>query len=246
VLQGPLFRACVPALAPGRGSADTCGVKLVAVALAVPVGLVGWLWWSDHSTERALAPVASEIACRSVEVDCQSLWGSLLDIQARHGEVRFDANGVPEARIFLTRGTCERLRGFRGHAYHGELSCLRDLDWTAPAPLPPGAACYRESSDTIYAVLVLAHEAYHTAGVTNEAQTNCYAIQAMAYAAVRLGGAEDEARRVGLAMAALAPYQRDGYATSDCRAGTPLDLHPETPEFPSEVVLAPPQGLGGK
>lgn len=92
---------------------------------------------------------------------------------------------------------------------------------------------------------MLAHEAYHTAGVRNEAQTNCYAIQAMAWTALRLGASEDAARRLALAMAALAPFQRDGYATDECRAGSRFDLHPETPDFPSEPTLAPPAGRGG-
>ncbi len=221
-------------------------MKVLLCIAALPLAFVGWQWWGDHSTERALAPIASEIAGRSVEVDCQSVWGSMLDVQWRHGEVRFDANGVPEPRIFLTRTTCKRLRAFRGHSRHDELDCLAAVDAQGPMPLPPGSACYRRASDTVYALLVLAHEAYHTAGVTDEAQTNCYAIQAMAYAAVRLGATEDEARRTALAMASLAPYQRDGYATAECRAGAPFDLHPDTPAFPSEDVLTAPQGLGGR
>ena len=220
-------------------------MKVLACLVALPVVLLGWLWWSDRSTERALAPIASEISGRPVAVDCQSLWASLLDIGWRDGEVRFDAHGVPEPRIFLTRDTCARLRAFRGHTRHAELGCLPAPAATAPVPPPPGADCYRRASDTIYALLVLAHEAYHTAGVTDEARTNCYAIQAMAFAATRLGAAEEEARRVAFAMAALAPYQRAGYATADCRAGTALDVHPETPEFPSEAVLAAPRGRGG-
>ena len=46
--------------------------------------------------------------------------------------------------------------------------------------------------------------------------------------------------RVATAMAALEPYQRAGYATTRCSAGTELDLHPETPAFPTEWPLAPP------
>ena len=220
-------------------------MKVLACVLVVPFALVGWQWWGDRSTEHMLAPVVSEIAGRPVDVDCQSVWASLLDAQWREGEVHFDASGAPEPRIFLARSACQRLHAFRGHARHQELDCLQSLDWRAAIPLRLDSPCYHAAADTIYALLVLAHEAYHTAGVRNEAQTNCYAIQALAYAATQLGAAEAEARRAALAMAALEPYQRDDYATTDCRAGARLDLHPETPEFPSEAVLAAPRGLGG-
>ncbi|HJU48638.1 MAG TPA: hypothetical protein VJ689_10905, partial [Gaiellaceae bacterium] len=245
MLRTPLtvVTVAVVALASRDAFADRRAMKALACVLALPLAFVGWQWWGDHSAERALSPVASEIAGRRVTVSCQSLWGSLLDVQARHGEVRFDAAGVPEPRIFLTRDTCRRLRAYRGHARHLALDCLRSLDWQAAQPLSPTSACYAESSDTIYALLVLAHEAYHTAGVTNEATANCYAIQAMAYAAVRLGAAEDEARLTARAMAALEPYQRGAYATSECRHGTALDLRPETPDFPSEPRLSAPRGL---
>jgi hypothetical protein len=220
-------------------------MKVLACMLTLPLALVGWQWWGDRSMEHALAPVASEIAGREVEVDCQSFWSSLLDIQWRQGEVRFDGNGMPEARIFLTRATCQRLYAFGDDGRHEEVDCLRSHDWSGVPPTPPHRACYDVASPTVYALLVLAHEAYHTAGVRNEAETNCYAIQAMAYAATRLGGADDEARLLALAMASLAPHQRSGYATTECRHGSPLDLHPETPEFPSERVLVAPRGLGG-
>jgi len=220
-------------------------MKTLACVVALPLALVGWQWWGDRAMERRLEPVASEIAGRRVDVDCQSFWSSLLDIRWRQGEVRFTADGVPEGRIFLTRPTCQRLDAFGHRSTHGELACLRRHDWTAVPPSPPHRACYEEAAPTVYAMLVLAHEAYHTAGVVNEVEANCFGIQAMAYAATRLGGADNEARLLALAMASLAPHQRDGYATSECRRGSPLDLHPDTPEFPSEPVLAAPRGLGG-
>src|SRR3954470_9061713 len=72
-------------------------MRLLAIVLAVPALLVGWLWWSDHSLEKKLQPVATAIAGREVKVDCQSFWGGLLDAQGREGEVRFDAAGTPGA-----------------------------------------------------------------------------------------------------------------------------------------------------
>src|SRR4051812_2612565 len=89
-------------------------MRLLAIVLAVPALLVGWLWWSDHSLEKKLQPVATAIAGRDVKVDCQSFWGGLLDAQGREGEVRFDAAGTPEPKLFMTHNTCGQLRHFAG------------------------------------------------------------------------------------------------------------------------------------
>ena len=221
-------------------------MRSLAVVVAIPLALVAWQWWSDHSAERMLSPVASEVAGREVVVDCQSLWANLLDALPRHGEVRFDANGIPEARIFLTHQTCDRLQAFADSSRHGELECLRSLDWSRPVALDPRSDCYDRSSKTVYALMTLAHEAYHTAGETNEAVTNCYAIQAMAYVAVRLGAGRDEAELVANAMAALEPLQSGGYGTDRCRAGTELDLHPKTRRFPTEETIVAPMGDRGR
>ena len=79
-------------------------MRALAVVVAVPLALVGWQWWSDRSAERLLTPIASQVAGREVVVDCQSLWANLLDALPRHGEVRFDANGVPEPAADLLVG----------------------------------------------------------------------------------------------------------------------------------------------
>jgi hypothetical protein len=220
-------------------------MRLLACVVVVPVALVAWQWLDDRSTERALAPVASAVAGRTVEIDCQSVWGTLLDALPRHGSVRFDRNGIPEPRIFLTHTTCDRLQAFREHRRHAELSCVRTMDWARPVPLVPGSPCYRRASKTIYALLTLTHEAYHTAGVTNEATANCYAIQAMAWAAWELGADREEAELIAKAMNALEPLQSGEYGTPECRAGSRLDLHPRTRAFPTETPLTPPMGLGG-
>jgi hypothetical protein len=220
-------------------------MRTLAVVAALPLAIVGWQWWSDRSTERLLSPIASEAAGRSVEVDCQSLWANLIDALPRHGEVLFDANGVPEGRIFLTHPTCDRLQSFAGRTYHRQLACLHRIDWQVPVPLLPGSDCYEDVAQTVYAVMTLTHEAYHTAGEVDEVRTNCFAIQGMAYTAVRLGAARREAELLALAMAALEPFQAGGYGTDRCRAGTELDLHPETPAFPTEQPIAAPRGYRG-
>ncbi len=220
-------------------------MRFLAGFTVLPVLLVGWTLWHDHALEQRLEPVAAGVAGRAVEVDCQSFWGELLDVQWREGEVYFDASGHPEARLFLTRRTCKRLRAFQKASSHHELDCLRTIDWTASDPLPYSSACYARSADTIYAILILAHESYHTAGVQDEATTNCFAIQAMAWTATQLGAPVDEAELLARAMEALEPGQPSGYASAECHAGLRLDLHPETAAFPTEHPIAPPLGAGG-
>ncbi len=112
-------------------------------------------------------------------------------------------------------------------------------------PLPFDSECYARAAKTIYAVLVLAHESYHTAGVADEAAANCFAIQAMAWTAIQLGAAAGEAELLARAMEALEPSQGGEYGTAECHAGRELDLHPETPAFPTEHPVAPPLGRGG-
>lgn len=219
-------------------------MRFLASIVAVPILLIGWQLWSDHALEQRLEPIASGIAGRSVQVDCQSFWGELIDVQSRDGEVYFDASGTPSDTLFLTRRTCKRLRQFEKTRSHRELDCLRTVDWTTPDPLPYSSACYAQSADTIYAVLTLAHESYHTAGVRNESTTNCFAIQAMAWTAVQLHATTDEAESLARAMEALEPGQPSDYASTECHAGLRLDLHPETPDFPTEHPLAPPLGFG--
>ena len=220
-------------------------MRLLAVVIAIPALLIGWQLWSDHSFEQRLQPIAAGVAGRDDSVDCQSFWGGLIDAQAREGEVQFDASGVPEPKLFLTRPTCQRLRKFAGRGHHAELDCLATIDWSAADPLPLGSECYGRARKTIYAVLVLAHESYHTSGVTNEAAANCFAIQAMAWTATKLGAAAGESELLARAMEALEPKQDGEYATAECHAGGKLDLHPETPAFPTEQPIVPPLGHGG-
>lgn len=220
-------------------------MKVLAVVLVIPAVVLTWQWWGDTRTERRLAPIVSEIAGRDVAVDCQTLWGALIDPLPRHGEVLFDGNGIPEARIFLTHETCDRLADFAGRARHDELACLSAVDWSALPTGPFARPCYERASDTVYALLTLAHEAYHTAGVMNEAVTNCLATQAIGYAAAALGADPREGRDAARAMAGWLPFQRDPYRIGDCVAGGPHDLAPETPDFPTEAVVVAPRGAGG-
>jgi hypothetical protein len=92
------------------------------------------------------------------------------------------------------------------------------------------------SSQTARAVAVLAHEAWHLAGVRDEGKTECYALQSGVELGQRLGLDEETARR--MMRQQLAENSGRGVATSEyvvgpgCRDGGELDLHPQTSAFP--------------
>ena len=95
--------------------------------------------------------------------------------------------------------------------------------------------------DGASSVGTLAHEAYHVAGVTNEATTECFAIQATAYTARQLGADPAEAEILARIRLASMPYLRKEYRSTECRPGGAPDLPPETEAFPTENALRPPR-----
>jgi hypothetical protein len=92
------------------------------------------------------------------------------------------------------------------------------------------------SSQTARALTVLAHEAWHLRGVSDEGTTECYALQAGVEIGQRLGLSEDTARRMmrqQLTENALrSRASRDYRIPPDCRDGGRLDLNRDSPRFP--------------
>ncbi|HEY1370613.1 MAG TPA: hypothetical protein VGF23_26015 [Gaiellaceae bacterium] len=82
------------------------------------------------------------------------------------------------------------------------------------------------------AVDVLAHETFHTAGVSDEAATECYAIQSVAWVARQLGAPWRYAHL--LAEREWADYSDEpaGYTSPECRNGGKLDLRPASHSWP--------------
>lgn len=82
------------------------------------------------------------------------------------------------------------------------------------------------------ALIVLAHEARHAAGIADEPTAECEGIQLARRAASRLGIEEAYARRlVDLYWSAYPDLPRE-YRSTECRAGGELDLDKGSPEFP--------------
>lgn len=215
--------------------------------LAFPLVLLvligsGWAWEGHgrHAHERQLGAVATQLAGRPVGVRCQSLWRDLLSIRSDLGEVRTDASGRLADETDLRRTTCQRL-GTLVDDRLAQLDCLVSVDWSRPDRADP---CIVRVGRLAHLVGTLAHESMHLRGYLDEAVAQCYAVQSEALAAVLLGGS----RELGEALARFELFVTGGmpseYQSFQCRPGGTLDLHPETPEFPTEAALAPPSGFG--
>ena len=92
------------------------------------------------------------------------------------------------------------------------------------------------SSQTARALSVLAHEAWHLRGVSDEGTTECYALQSGVEVGQRLGLSADTARRMmrqQLTENALRGQTSPAYRVPpDCRDGGRLDLNPGIARFP--------------
>jgi hypothetical protein len=199
-------------------------VKL-AVALAI-TGPPGW-WLVDRhdrvGNEGRLSEVASAIAGREVDVRCPGVIGKALSWDIVEGSVRFDAQGRPADETKLRKFTCAELDALAEGRRKAELACAEQR----------GTGCGPAVEDLALAVDVLAHEAWHLAGVIDEAVTECRAVQSMAWTAQRLGATAEQGR--ALARVHLeAGYRRlpARYRSGSCVDGGPLDLRPDDRAWP--------------
>ena len=91
-------------------------------------------------------------------------------------------------------------------------------------------------SQTARAIAVLAHEAWHLHGVSDEALANCYAFQSGVETGVHLGLSESRARAMMREQLANNPSDSAGdtryLVPPGCRNGGEYDLHPGSDRFP--------------
>ena len=183
-------------------------MRLLVLALCMAmIAFVGFSLSEKRADERRLAAIAREIAHRDVAIRCQSRLGELVDADWDYGSVDFGPDGRPGRTARLDREICVSLLSLMGG---------REV------PVEPAAL----------AVEALAHEAYHLAGVQDEAAAHCYGLQAIRFVAARLGvsvAAGDEYVRAARARYSTLP---EAYRSLECREGGALDLRPTTGIFP--------------
>ena len=198
-------------------------MRFLLVILIPVVAFSVWEHRERAQNESRLGEVTSAIAQRSVAVDCPGFWRELVDVKGEDGSVHFDVAGRPSDSAELSGGTCDRLEEFSRAETKPAFDCL----------LPDDRYCKREVVETARALSTLAHEAYHLAGVRDEAATECYAIQTVDFVTERLGATATQGRIVSAWAARTSARTHPAeYHSEECRRGGALDLEPGTPSWP--------------
>ena len=213
---------------------------LVVIAVLL-VGLWAWTRHTQAVDQRALSSVAGQLAGKPVHVHCQSWLAQLVDVGASSGHVPWDQSGRPAAKTYLIRSVCKLLTHFRTVSTHRELDCLLTVDWRRWSYNRDSyGSCAQRAGPMAEAINTLTHESMHMHGWAAEATAQCYAIQEDAWTTGQLGGTPEQGRAVAAFILAMQPGLPTEYQSGLCTAGGALDLHPETPEFPTERNPTPP------
>jgi hypothetical protein len=197
--------------------------KLALVATLVAVAcFLGLKHRRAEAAENRLAAIASEIAHRSVRVNCQGAVSAAFDVSAEAGSVLFDSEGRPADTAQLKRATCSALARFGRERRRPEFACLTR-----------GVACPDDVIRSAWSVQALSHEAWHLGGELDEARTQCFGLQTTAYVARRLGSDRAQAQALATYLyERIYPQMPPAYRSGDCRDGGALDLRPETSVWP--------------
>ncbi len=200
-------RPRAPLLGRFEGIAVVAALAFVLLVL-VPDG--GWdgLDEDDRArTEALLSAEAGRIAGHEARIHCDARGEAVGIVQ--------HADGIAEVggrNAYLTPQICFRLHRLAFEDDEGAFS------------------------QTARAIAVLAHEAWHLRGESDEGATNCYAFQSGVALGERLGLSEaTAARMMRQQLADNATFARaapEYLVPSECRNGGRLDLDPESSRFP--------------
>ena len=191
-----------------RGVREHAPFPAISISSCVVLAVVATFPVVDRVTlESRLSQSASTLLGMHVEVDCQTLTGSALDMGRELGYVKWGPGGIPEHKTLIKHQQCNDL-----HSY---------LD---SSKLHPNAA-------EILAVHVLTHESMHMSGITSEFIAECAAMQHDTAMAEDLGASPLAAHALAMTYwLTVYPDMPDGYRSADCRPGGTLDLHlPDAP-----------------
>jgi hypothetical protein len=169
----------------------------------------GWDGLDDGAKTEAMELFSEEatgIARKPVTVECDESRDRVGTVQHSDG-----AAFVGGGRAWLTPEICLDLYRL---AFRGEVN----------------------GSRTARAVAVLAHEAWHLRGVSDEGETECYALQTGVTLGERLGLSESQASRAMRGQLAENALRRgrglEYVVPPECRDGGRLDLDPDSSRFP--------------
>lgn len=190
----------------GRSAPILIGLTVVVV---LGSGFFEYRW---RAAEHGFTVATRKLIARTdVHVHCQRLTATLVDASGYEGYVPYPGDGSLPRTADLMWTTCHNLAKWQRSGHKA----------TAPKA-------------QIVAIHVLTHEAMHLTGEKNEAKAECLAMQHDAETARLLGAST----RAASAIAERYwredyPHMRDDYRTGDCAPGGALDLHPETPAWPT-------------
>lgn len=191
-----------------RGVREHAPFPAISISSCVVLAVVATFPVVDRVTlESRLSHSASTLLGMHVEVDCQTLTGSALDMGRELGYVKWGPGGIPEHKTLIKHPQCNDL-----HSY---------LDSSKQRP----------SAAEILAVHVLTHESMHMSGITIEFVAECAAMQHDTALAEDLGAQPAAAHALAVTYwLTVYPEMPDGYRSADCRPGGSLDLHlPDAP-----------------
>jgi hypothetical protein len=184
------------------------GVLAFVLFVLVPDG--GWSGLDEgdrEKTEALLSAEAARIAGHDARVRCDAEGDAVGIVQ--HADGLAEVGG---SNAYLTPGICHRLYRLAFEDDEGAFS------------------------QTARAIAVLAHEAWHLHGESDEGVTNCYAFQSGVTLGQRLGLSESTAARMmRQQLADNATYGRSApeyLVPAECRNGGELDLAPASNRFP--------------
>jgi hypothetical protein len=202
---------------PGRRRLGPLRRFVAGLGLIGALALIFWVvesrtgWNGLDSSTRAEATArfseeASRIAAKPVTIRCDESGDYVGAVQ--------HADGVAAVGGELAYLTPERCLDLYRLAFKGEA----------------------RASHTGRALAVLAHEAWHLRGVSDEGTTECYALQTGVEIGQRLGLSAEAARRLmrrqlvdNTLRIGISPAYR---VSPDCRDGGALDLNPTSARFP--------------
>jgi hypothetical protein len=191
-----------------RGVREHAPFPAISISSCVVLAVVATLPIVDRVTlESRLSHASSTLLGTHVEVDCQTLTGSALDMGNELGFVKWGVGGVPERKTLIKHQQCNDL-----HSY---------LNSSMQHP----------SAAQILAVHVLTHESMHMSGIKVEYIAECDAMQRDTAMAEIMGAKPAAAHSLAVTYwLTVYPNMPDGYRSADCRPGGSLDLHlPDAP-----------------